>query len=158
MARQNVTSAQPYGRRRSEKNIARADTDTQVLTDLRSHQRSLKGNLRGLKSVGAHAASHGSTLFVNRGDLGIKDVLEPGQLRDSLSSRRREHLVWRALSDDSATLQDEQIFSQHKDFVAIVRHVDHGNRKVLDGAAQIFRNLHSHRQIEGGEGFVKKQD
>jgi hypothetical protein len=76
LARQNITSAQPCGRRRSEKNIASADTDSQVFADLRAHQRSLEGNLRGLKSHGTHTASHGSTLFVNRGDMSVKDVLE----------------------------------------------------------------------------------
>lgn len=121
-------------------------------------QRRFQFYLCGFEALRSHAAGHSASLLVNCCHTCIENVFESGKLRDRFATRSGQNLVRCSLSDKPAILKHEQLFAEHENLIAIVRHVENRNRQILNGAPQIVRNLHAYGKIKGRQWFVKQQN
>jgi len=62
---------------------------------------------------------------------GIKDILEPSQLRHGFLLRSAHDLMRSSLGDNAPALQHNHAFSQSEDLLAAMGHVKDGNTMCL---------------------------
>src|SRR5581483_2730753 len=87
--RENIARAYAFRAAGGEEDVSGANADAHALLRALPAQRNFERSARGFQPAG-----HDAGVFVPGDDRGIKNVLEPGKLRQQLVPRRVQQLLW----------------------------------------------------------------
>ena len=96
-------------------------------------------------------------LWPERGDDGVKNVLESRQLGDALVTRGFEHLLGRALRQNAALFEGDHALTQGENLLAAVRDVEDRNAVGRIPDPQVGDDLGSRRAVERCKRLIQQQ-
>ena len=99
-------------------------------------------------------AGHGATIGVQRFNGRIQNIFESGKVGYGFLSRRAQHLVRRALSQNTSAVEHQRVFAESKHFFAAVRDIENGDAVGFVPGAQIVDDSGFGGGVKRGQRLV----
>jgi len=100
-------------------------------------------------------AGHGATIGVQRFNGRIQNIFESGKVGDGFLSRRAQHLVRRALSQNTSVVEHQRAFAEGKHFFAAVRDIENGDAVGFVPGTQIVDDSGFGGGVKRGQRLVQ---